>query len=89
MNRRVFLSKFGNTAAAAGAGAAAMAAATVPKVRGGVDAGLARLGGNIKALHARLDDMDESHRRLLRMLLVAVSLSTGFDALTLFKGDLL
>ena len=89
MNRRDFISKFSNTAAAAGAGATAMAVATYPKVRQGVDSGLSRISGEVKALNQRIDDMDETQRRMFKMLLVAVSVSTGFDALTLLKGDLL
>lgn len=89
MNRRDFLSKFGNSAAAAGAGATAMAAVTYPKVRDGVDAGWARISGEVKALNQRIDDMDESQRRMFKILFGAVSVLTGIDALRLLNGDLL
>lgn len=89
MDRRDFLAKFSTTAAAAGAGATTVAAVAYPKVRQGVDSGWARISGDIKALNRRIDDMDESQRRMFKILLVAVSLSTGFDALRLLNGDLL
>lgn len=87
MNRRDFISRFSKTAAAAGVGVTATAAATYPKVRQGVISGARKINGEMKALTKRIDAMENSHRKMVKMLIVAVSLSTGLDALTLLKGD--
>ena len=50
--------------------------------------GLQYLHREIKSLNERLDDIDESHKRLFRTLIVVASVSTGLDALTLLKGDI-
>lgn len=89
MNRRDFLANFSKTAAAAGAGAATVAVATYPKVRQGVNAGANQLGRELKRLNKRVDAMEDSHRRILKVLVVAVSVTSGLDVLRLLNGDLI
>ncbi len=89
MNRRDFLSKFSKTAAVAGASAATVAAATYPKVRQSVNSGADKIGSELKRLNKRIDAMEDSHRRVLKVLVVAVSVTSGLDVLRLLNGDLI
>ncbi len=81
MDRRDFVRGLGKAALATGAVAGAAAVAG--------RAHASDLGAQVKALAKRVDQMEESHRRVIKALVVVASLSTGFDALTLLKGDLL
>jgi len=87
MNRRDFIAKFSNKAAMTGAGIAATTVVAYPKVRDGAAAGMKKLAGEVKGLHQRFDEMEESHRRMTKMLVTVVCVSTGLDLLTVLKGD--
>ena len=87
MDRREFLGKLKSGAVATGAAAAGIGAATYARSRTTVIDGTERLAGEVKALTKRVDDIDERHKRLFRMMIVVASVSTGLDALTLLKGD--
>ena len=87
MNRRDFMNKFSAKAALASAGVAAATAATYPKIRQGATDGAQKLAGEVRALSRRIDDMEESQRRTVRLLITVVSISTGFDAIRLINGD--
>lgn len=85
MNRRDFVTRLGGSLAAGGAAVATVAAASRDRAGDGAQF----LRREIKALNDRLDNVDESHKRLFRALIVVASVSTGMDVLTLLKGDLL
>ena len=85
MNRRDFVARLGGTMAAGGTAVASAAAASRNRVQDGAQF----LHREFKALNDRLDQVDESHKRLFRALVVVASVSTGLDVLTLLKGDLL
>ena len=87
MDRRAFLGKVGAGALAASAGALAAAAHATSK--DGLLSAAQQLQAQIKSISERVDSMEDSQRRMLRMLIVVASLSTGFDALTLLKGDII
>jgi hypothetical protein len=87
MNRRDFIAKFSNKVAVAGMGIAATTAVVYPKVRKGAAAGMQKLAGEVKSLTRRIDDMEASQRRMVKLLITVASVSTGLDALTLIKGD--
>ena len=57
------------------------------QVRDGAAAGMKKLAGEVKGLHQRFDEMEESHRRMTKMLVTVVCMSTGLDVLTVLKGD--
>jgi hypothetical protein len=75
----------------AAGGAALAGAVTGSRDRAGSAArdGFALARREFEALNARLDKVDESHKRLFRALILVVSLSTGMDLVNLLKGDLL
>ena len=87
MNRRDFVAGLSRKAAIAGAGVSAVAAATYPKMRDGALGGAEKLAGEVRALSDRIDNMEESHRRAMRLMIMVVSVSTGLDALRLINGD--
>lgn len=81
MDRRDFIARLGKGAVATGAAAGAIALAG--------RTGAEDIGVRVKALAKRMDEMDASHKRIIKALIVVASVSTGVDALTLLKGDLL
>lgn len=83
MNRRDFLSKLSRTTAAAGAATAAAAIGIHARSRATVADGTEHMRAQVKALEARIDDLDASQRRLLRILAITFTVSTGFDVATL------
>ena len=87
MDRREFLGKLNTGAVATGAAAAGFGAAAYSRSRTTVTDGTERLAGEVKALAKRVDDIDERHKRLFRMMVAVASVSTGLDALNLLKGD--
>ena len=87
MNRRDFVARFGTTMAAAGAATAGVASVAYDKTRTAVVDGSEQLAKDVKAMAERLDKMEASQKRLLRVLITVVSLSTGLDVLNLLKGD--
>lgn len=87
MDRRSFLSGFGQSAAAAGAGVVLAARATGASTGAAVVDGAKRLGDQVESLSKRVDKMEESHKRLVKALIVVASVSTGFDVLNLLRGD--
>ena len=89
MNRREFISKFSKTAATAGAAATAVAAVAYPKTRGALATGAGIAQREFKALSKRIDDMEDSQRKMLTALIFVASVSTGMDFVTLLRGDLL
>ncbi len=87
MNRRDLIAKFSNKAALTGAGIAATTAVAYPRARDGAAAGMKKLAGEVKGMQKRFDEMEESHRRMTKMLVTVVCMSTGLDVLTVLKGD--
>lgn len=87
MNRRDFVTRFSGTLAAGGAAAATAAVASRDKAGNLAHDGVEFLNREIKALNKRVDNIDESHKRLFRALVVVASVSTGMDVLNLLKGD--
>lgn len=87
MNRRDFVARFGTTLATAGTAAAGTAAMAYGKAKGAVSDGSEQLAREVRALAERVDQMEASQKRLLRVLITVVSLSTGLDVLNLLKGD--
>ena len=88
MDRRDFLARFAKGALATGASAGLVAAAAHAKSKHALVSGAEHLQAQIKSVSARMDNVEESHRRVLKILIVVASASTGFDALTLLKGDI-
>ncbi len=88
MNRRDFVARFGKAAGVAGAGVTAVAAATYPKARDTAVATISRLQREMKKFGERIDTMDARQRRLVKALIVVASVSTGLDAITWLKGDI-
>lgn len=84
MNRRDFLAKLSRTTAAAGATTTAVALGVHARSRATATDGAERIRAQFKALEERIDDLDASQRRLLRILAITVTVSTGFDVATLF-----
>ena len=83
MNRRDFLAKFSQTATVVGATTTAVAAGLHAKSRATVADGANQIRDRMKALEQRVDNMDASHRRLVRILAVTITVSTGFDIASL------
>ena len=81
MHRRDFIAKLSKGALATGAAAGAIALAGRDKTED--------IGAQVKAFAKRMDQMEASHKRVIKALIVVASVSTGFDALSLLKGDLL
>lgn len=75
------MARFGKGALATGAAAGAIALVGRETTED--------LGARLKGLAKRIDQMDASHRRVIKALIVVASVSTGIDALTLLKGDIL
>ncbi|MGI9330210.1 MAG: hypothetical protein ACR2QB_05785, partial [Gammaproteobacteria bacterium] len=87
MNRRDFVTRFSGTLAASGAAAASVAVSSRDTAGNLAQEGMEFLGREIKALNKRVDNIDESHKRMFRALVVVASVSTGMDVLNLLKGD--
>ncbi len=85
INRRDFVSRLTGVAAAGAATTAGLARLSADTAGQGIE----QLSEKLSAVQDRLDGMDESHRRLFRALVAVAAVSTGLDALTLLKGDLL
>lgn len=85
MNRRDFVSRLSGSLAAGGAVATTAAIATRDRAQDGAQL----LQREFKAINDRLDQVDESHKRMFRALVMVASVSTGMDVLNLLKGDLL
>lgn len=83
MNRRDFLARFSQTATAVGVTTTAVAAGFHAKSRATVADGAGQIRDRMKALEQRIDDMDTSHRRLIRILAITITVSTGVDIATL------
>lgn len=83
MNRRDFLAKFSKTAAACGAATTAMAVGAHARSKSAVADGTERLREQLKALEERADKLDASQKRLIRIMAIAISVSTGIDVATL------
>ena len=84
MNRRDFVARLGGTVAAGGAAVASAAAVSRDRALDGAEL----LRREMKTLNDRLDNVDESHKRLFRALVTVAAVSTGMDVLNLLKGDL-
>jgi len=84
MNRRDFLAKLSRTAAAAGATTVAVATGVHARTLATATDGAEHVRAQVKALEERIDDLDASQRRLLRILAITVTVSTGVDVATLF-----
>ena len=83
MDRRAFLAKFSATAAAVGASTTAVAAGIHAKSRDTAADGAQLVRSRFEALEERLDAMDASQRRIVRILAITISVSTGVDIATL------
>lgn len=83
MNRRDFLSNFSKSATAVGAATAAAAIGVHTTSKARVADGASRVRNQVKALEKRVDEMDASHRRLVRIVAITISVSTGIDLATL------
>ena len=83
MNRRDFLARFSQTATVVGATTTAVAAGLHAKSRATVADGASHIRDRMQALENRIDDMDASHRRLIRILAITITVSTGVDIATL------
>lgn len=83
MNRRDFLQKFSKTAAVVGASATAVATTVHAKSTSTAADGAARIRSRVKSLEKRIDDLDTSQRRIIRILAITISVSTGVDIATL------
>lgn len=83
MNRRDFLAKFSKTAAVAGASTTAVVVGARAKSRIGAADVTDRIRGRVRALEKRIDQMDASQRRFIRILAIAITVSTGVDVATL------
>ena len=83
MNRRDFLAKFSKSAAACGAATTAIAVGVHARSRSAVADGTAHLREQLKSLEERADQLDASQKRLIRILAIAISVSTGIDVATL------
>jgi len=79
MNRRDFLARFSQTATAVGATSAAVAIGVHAKSRETVADGASHIRDRMKAIEERIDDMDASHKRLIRILALTITVSTGVD----------
>ena len=85
MQRREFLSRF----AVAGTTATGIAVAASARTQDAIGEGAARVREELKAMNDRLERMDKNQRRMLKLLIIVASYSTGMDALRLLNGDLL
>lgn len=79
MNRRDFLAKFSKSAAACGAATGAIAVGAHHRSRSAVEDGTALIKGQLKVLEDRADKLDASHKRLLKIVAITFSVSTGID----------
>jgi hypothetical protein len=87
MDRRSFLGKFGAGALTASAGV--LATTVHARSRDTLVDGAKQLQAQLESVAKRVDSLDESHRRMFKMLIMVASVSTGLDVLTLLKGDIL
>jgi hypothetical protein len=87
MNRRDFVAGFTKAAGVAGAGVTAVAA-TYPQARDTAVATANKLQRQMKKMDQRIDAMDATQRRIVKALIVVAGVSTGLDALTWLKGDI-
>ncbi len=85
MKRREFLSRF----TVAGTAATGIAVAASTRTQDAIGEGAARVREELKAMNHRLEQMDKNQRRMLKLLIIVASYSTGMDALRLLNGDLL
>lgn len=83
MNRRDFLGKFSKAAVGVGTATAVVATGVHAKSKATVTDGAQRVREQLKSLEKRVDNMDASHKRLVRLLAITFSVSTGIDIATL------
>jgi len=83
MNRRDFLAKFSKTAAAVGVSTTAVAAGLHAKSKAAAADGADLVRARVETLEQRIDRLDTSQRRILRILAITISVSTGIDIATL------
>jgi len=83
MNRRNFLAKFSKSAAACGAATTAIAAGAHHRSKSAVEDGTALIKGRLQALEDRADQLNASQKRLLKIVAITFSVSTGIDIATL------
>jgi hypothetical protein len=83
MNRRDFLAKFSKSAAACGAATTAIAVGAHHRSRSAVEDGTALIKGRLQALEDRADQLNASQKRLLKIVAITFSVSTGIDIATL------
>lgn len=88
MKRRDFVAGFGKAAGVAGSGAATLAAAGYPTARDAMVDAVGRLTGEMKKLDDRIEAMDKTQRSVIKALILVASMSTGLDAITWLKGDI-
>ena len=67
----------------AGAGVGAIAAATYPSMKDGAE----MLAGEVRSLSDRIDNMEDRQKRMMKIMITIVSVSTGLDGLRLINGD--
>ncbi len=88
MNRRIFLSKLGATAATTGAAVTAVGASVNARAKEVAESQPAeKLRRELSAATTKLRALEKRHQRLSRVVVGVFLMSTGLDAVAWIKGD--